>query len=142
MSDQRYYEIVAEELQRKFLRPGLWARSVAETGGEGDTARAHYIRLRVLELIETEQIEHSRMAEERKHRAAEEARVLNEQREAEARSRKEEERRRAQEEEEERLRIDTERAASPHFGLLLLGGVVALILLFILIHLWIHLFSR
>lgn len=49
-ADQRYYDTVAEELRRSFLRPGLWTRAVAETGGEGDAARALYVRLRVAEL--------------------------------------------------------------------------------------------
>ena len=55
MGDQYYYDCVAAELQQKFLRPGLWARAVAETGSEGEKARALYIKLRVQELqIENE----------------------------------------------------------------------------------------
>lgn len=69
MNNQRYYELVAEELQRKYLRPGLWARAVAETGGESESARALYIRLRVSELIETDRAETSqRLTEEAKVR--------------------------------------------------------------------------
>jgi hypothetical protein len=52
MSHQRFYEIVAEGLQRRSIRPGHRTRSVAQSGGEGDGARALYIRLRVAELPE------------------------------------------------------------------------------------------
>ena len=65
MSDQYFYDVVAEELQRRSLRPGLWTRAVAETGGEGDSARALYIRLRVAELMQLEQSERARAAAER-----------------------------------------------------------------------------
>jgi hypothetical protein len=51
MDDQPFYNIVALELRDQALRPGLWARAVAETGGEGSQARARYIRLRVAELM-------------------------------------------------------------------------------------------
>jgi hypothetical protein len=51
MDDQAYYNIVALELRDQALRPGLWARAVAETGDEDSQARARYIRLRVAELM-------------------------------------------------------------------------------------------
>ena len=73
--DQRFYDIVAEELQRKVLKPGTWARAVAETGGEGEAARAHYIRLRVAELASMEQAELTRVAAEKKRKAEEQRRV-------------------------------------------------------------------
>jgi hypothetical protein len=57
MSEQDYYDIVAQEIQSRSLRPGLWARTVAETDDEGAKARALYIRLRVGELLEQEQAE-------------------------------------------------------------------------------------
>jgi hypothetical protein len=83
MSDQRFYDIVAVELQRRSLRPGLWTRAVAETGGEGEAARALYIRLRVAEL---EQIEHAESARaEAKRRATEDARRQKERRAEEQR---------------------------------------------------------
>jgi len=50
MSDQRYYDLVASELQSRTIKTGLWARAVAEVGGEGPAARARYIKLRVVEL--------------------------------------------------------------------------------------------
>lgn len=118
MIEQRYYEVVAEELNRRFLRHGLWARAVAETGGEGDAARALYIRLRVSELVQLEQVEQARVAAQQQQQAAE-ALAENQLREAEARRRTQEE-----EEEAERLRIDRERAASPYFGCLFVSGAI------------------
>ena len=55
MEEQHYYDIVAQELQEKHLRPGLWTRAVAETGSEDAPARALYIRLRVSELVQQAQ---------------------------------------------------------------------------------------
>lgn len=80
MSDQRYYEIVAQELQRRFIRPGLWARAVAETGNEGATARALYIRFRVEELVQEEQAEEAqrRASEERQQEIQEEQKRAHE----------------------------------------------------------------
>jgi CHASE3 domain sensor protein len=50
-------------------------------------------------------------------------------------ARETEARRRTEQEEADRLRIDAERAASPRFGLMLLGGIiVALILTLVVIH--------
>jgi len=127
MKDQRYYDIVAEELQRKFLRPGLWTRAVAEAGGEGDAAaRSLYIRFRVAEIKQEEQSEMERLA-------AEESRARKQKREAGRLAQDEDRRRRTQEEEAERLRVDTERAASPYTGLFFLGGIIgALLLAFVL----------
>jgi hypothetical protein len=134
MSNQRHYEIVAEELQRRFVRPGLWTRAVAETSGEGSAARAFYIRLRVAEVIEIEQADRARKAEELTRRAVEEARVKkeqheaemrarNEQRDAEIRARLDEDRCRAQELADiNRSRMGSERT-SP-FGFLFMGAFV------------------
>jgi hypothetical protein len=52
MDDQPFYNIVALELRDRALKPGLWARAVAEAGHEGGAARALYIRLRVSELMQ------------------------------------------------------------------------------------------
>jgi hypothetical protein len=48
--DQRYYDLVADELARQDVRPGLWARALAESGADDKRTRAFYIRLRVAEL--------------------------------------------------------------------------------------------
>ncbi len=49
-NDQSLYDAVAAELAAQNIKPGLWARSLAETTGEEAHARAQYIRLRVDEL--------------------------------------------------------------------------------------------
>lgn len=51
-SDQKYYDLVAEELEKNSLKLGVWARAVAETGDEGPKAKSTYIKLRVAELKE------------------------------------------------------------------------------------------
>ena len=48
--DQHYYDLVAEELAQKNLKPGLWARALAESGADDKRTQAYYIRLRVAEL--------------------------------------------------------------------------------------------
>lgn len=52
--DQHYYDLVAGELARKDLKPGLWARALAEAGADDARAQAFYIRLRVAELLREE----------------------------------------------------------------------------------------
>lgn len=49
-SDQKYYDLVAEELEYKNIKIGVWTRAIAETGDEGPKAKAVYIKLRVAEL--------------------------------------------------------------------------------------------
>lgn len=54
MKDDRFYEIVAEEIERQSLVPGLWTRSYAEADGNEARAKAIYIRYRVAELAKAE----------------------------------------------------------------------------------------
>jgi hypothetical protein len=131
MSDQRYYEIVAEELQRKFLRPGLWARAVAEAGGEGDAARALYIRLRVAELIQQEMLERTRAESEAQKQEEEEVKAKLRRREAEILAEEKENRRRAAQIESEQRQRDWDEAASPYIPWLVIGFIVVFVFLFI-----------
>lgn len=131
MSDQRYYEIVAQELQDRVLRPGLWTRAVAETGDEESAARALYIRFRVAELMQQEQAERIRADAEAQRRAAEEERADQRGREAEAIARQEQERRLAVEMEAEQMRRDQLEAASPYTAWIAVGSIIALLFLFI-----------
>ena len=48
--DQRVYARVAVEMEANQLRPDLWARALAESGGDAARCQAIYIRLRVAEL--------------------------------------------------------------------------------------------
>ena len=46
-SDEAWFADVAEEIQQGRVRPGLWAKAIAEADGDDARARAIYIRLRV-----------------------------------------------------------------------------------------------
>lgn len=50
-ADQRCFDLVAEEMARNDLKPGLWARALAEAGADDGRARAFYIRFRVAEML-------------------------------------------------------------------------------------------
>jgi hypothetical protein len=71
----KFYEEVARELETKSLRPGLWTRAVAETGDEGSAAKALYIRLRVSELVQQEQIDRVGSQAEARRKAEEQRRT-------------------------------------------------------------------
>jgi len=47
LSEEALYTQAASELSRKQIRPGLWAKAFAESGGDEQKARARYIDLRV-----------------------------------------------------------------------------------------------
>jgi hypothetical protein len=49
-ADPRFYDAVADEIARQATKPGLWARALAESGGDALRTQAVYIRLRVAEL--------------------------------------------------------------------------------------------
>lgn len=49
-ADQRCFDLVAEEMAQNNLKPGLWARALAEAGADDGRARAFYIRFRVAEM--------------------------------------------------------------------------------------------
>ena len=74
--EQRFYDLVAHELQTGFLNPGLWTRAYSETNGDERRAKATYIRLRAseLEIIDREQ----RLAEDLEARRQKEEEVRRE----------------------------------------------------------------
>src|ERR1017187_5135899 len=47
MKDQDFFDLVARELQDRAIKPGLWARAIAESGQDDGRARSAYIKLRV-----------------------------------------------------------------------------------------------
>jgi len=49
-SDQKFYDMVADELRAKMIADGVWVRSVAESRGDEAKARAIYIGYRVNQL--------------------------------------------------------------------------------------------
>jgi|ERR1035441_5942388 VIT1/CCC1 family predicted Fe2+/Mn2+ transporter len=50
MSEDAYYDKVAQEIQAQTMVPGLWTRAFSEAGGQVDRARALYIKHRVAQL--------------------------------------------------------------------------------------------
>jgi hypothetical protein len=49
-NDQRFYDAVAAELGVQNIKPGLWARALAEASGDEARTKARYIQLRVEEM--------------------------------------------------------------------------------------------
>ena len=47
LAEEQLYEFAAEEIAANNIRPGLWAKAIAESDGDDAKARARYIRLRV-----------------------------------------------------------------------------------------------
>ena len=64
MSEDAYYDKVAQEIQAQAMVPGLWARAFSEAGGQLDRARALYIKHRVAQLAQeaTEKLQRERRA--------------------------------------------------------------------------------
>jgi len=48
--DDAFYDEVAKEMQENRLIPGVWARAFAEADGDGNRAKAIYIKLRVAKI--------------------------------------------------------------------------------------------
>jgi len=48
--DQRFYDAVAAEMTAQSIKPGLWARALAESSGDEARSKARYIQLRVDEM--------------------------------------------------------------------------------------------
>lgn len=49
-SDEVFYEIVINEIEREGPRKGLWGKAFAKAGGVDNIAKAYYIELRVEQL--------------------------------------------------------------------------------------------
>ena len=47
LAEEQLYEFAAEEIAANNIRPGLWAKAIAETDGDDAKAKARYIKLRV-----------------------------------------------------------------------------------------------
>ena len=50
LQEEMLYEVVAEEMENKVRRPGLWAKAFAMSNGNENAAKAKYILLRVQSL--------------------------------------------------------------------------------------------
>ena len=53
LADENLYELAAEEMAANNIRPGLWAKAIAEAEGDDTKASARYIKLRV-EMMKAE----------------------------------------------------------------------------------------
>lgn len=53
-AEEKLYEIVAQEIAAKQMKPGLYTKAFSDAGGDKDRALAIYIRLRVEDIIQTE----------------------------------------------------------------------------------------
>jgi uncharacterized membrane protein YdbT with pleckstrin-like domain len=78
MNDEAFYEAVASEIQRKELKPGLWVKAVAESGGNNDEARSIYIKLRVNQLRDDDKVARARERATRAQEAQSEQRRRHE----------------------------------------------------------------
>ena len=47
IAEEQLYEAAAEEIAANNIRPGLWAKAIAESDGDDAKAKARYIKLRV-----------------------------------------------------------------------------------------------
>ncbi|NNA04603.1 hypothetical protein [Pseudomonas lundensis] len=54
VNDERFYAIVAEELDRGTIIPGLRAKAFAEANGVENHAQALYLKYRVAQLVQQE----------------------------------------------------------------------------------------
>lgn len=47
LAEEQLYALAAEEVASGQIRQGLWAKAIAETGGDDAAAKARYLKLRV-----------------------------------------------------------------------------------------------
>ena len=47
LAEEHLYELAAEEIAANNIRPGLWAKAIAEADGDDAKAKARYVKLRV-----------------------------------------------------------------------------------------------
>jgi NAD(P)-dependent dehydrogenase (short-subunit alcohol dehydrogenase family) len=71
LAEEQLYELAAEEIAANNIRPGLWAKAIAEADGDDAKAKARYIILRV-ETMKAE-VELSQFAREEAKKAQDKA---------------------------------------------------------------------
>ncbi|MDC6459922.1 hypothetical protein PQY66_06235 [Luminiphilus sp.] len=118
LAEEKLYELAAEEITANNIRPGLWAKAIAESDGDDAKAKARYIKLRVETMKAEADLQDYASANVEKERAEMEKREEERKREMEKR---EEERRR----EEARDAVNQPTGVPPNFT----PVVVAFILL-------------
>lgn len=50
LQEEQIFEIIANEIYNNEIRPGLWAKAYAETGGDDKRTQARYIKLRAAQI--------------------------------------------------------------------------------------------
>ena len=70
MTDQQAYDLVASEIQSGQLKPGIWARSLAESAGNKNLAESLYIEFRAEEIISIHRAKQARIERERREEQA------------------------------------------------------------------------
>ncbi|MBI4547278.1 MAG: hypothetical protein HY707_04805 [Ignavibacteriae bacterium] len=54
MNDEKYYQIVIDELRDSAPKSSLWLKVLTEANGDENAARVQYIKLRVMQIIQEE----------------------------------------------------------------------------------------
>jgi hypothetical protein len=142
-SDQRYYDIIAEEFRARRLVDGLWIRSFSEAAGDESKARALYIGYRVEQLKAAEKAEQAtseqQAASEWRRQHEERVRAMRESRESRsrqaqaARLHREEVARERRETRVQQLEVERRRPLEPGARRLLLALIILSVLLFFLL---------
>ena len=91
LAEDWVYEKVAEEIERNELRKGLWLKASSEALGDDKKARAIYVKLRVRQFVDELELA-TKIKEERKQQATQEAQARAAQEDARAQAAKRKER--------------------------------------------------
>ncbi len=54
MDDEKYYQVVADEIRDGRIRDALWTKAIAKSMGDENKTKAVYIQLRVEQLMQEE----------------------------------------------------------------------------------------
>ncbi len=54
MDDEKYYQIVADELRGNRINDALWTKAIAKSQGDENKTKATYIQLRVEQIMQEE----------------------------------------------------------------------------------------
>lgn len=52
MDDEKYYQVVADELRDNRIKDALWTKAIAKSQGDENKTKATYIQLRVEQLMQ------------------------------------------------------------------------------------------
>ena len=142
-SDQRFYDLIADEFRARRLVDGLWIRAFSEGAGDESKARALYIGYRVEQLKAAEEADQAtteqQAAFEVRRRHEERVRAVRESKESrsrEAQAARLHRQKASRERREARLRqleVERQRPLEPGAKRLLLALIILAVLLFFLL---------